>query len=195
MRILITAALLACVAPSTASAQATAAEATPAASTAGDIDPARLAVANRLALMMIAADGSGPVRDMALAAFDAEIALLRENDEFKTISRENAAARRLMDRLATDVRSTTLNMFNANAQAQRDDLAAAWARRFSVSELTEIEAFNASPVGRRLLAEQIQIAREVAQGRGARALQAAIERATQPIMAAFMRDVQALARK
>ena len=42
-------------------------------------------------------------------------------------------------------------------------MAAAWARRFSVSDLRQIAAFHRSPAGQRLRAQQEELAREIAE--------------------------------
>lgn len=113
------------------------------------VDPARLAVARRLIDQVSPPDRRDATLDQIMRPMMANIRRsLGESPEFARLFEEQPSLRAQFDKFIDDELEHSISVARDAMPAMYDAMAQAYARRFTIDQLTDMERFFATPTGR-----------------------------------------------
>lgn len=160
------------------------------------IDPERLELARALANTMLPPEHTARfVEEMVDQQMDLVTSAYTDNDEFKQITREAPRVARRFNQFVEEASRVTARVITDNMPSLVEATAQAYARRFSVTELKDLQAFYSTPTGQRFATENLMIATDPAMTSWQVRVMTTTQEELMPLLEPFMADVMREAAK
>jgi hypothetical protein len=163
---------------------------------AGAIEPERLELARSLANTMLPPEHTGRfVEEMVEQQMELVTSAYTDNDDFKRMTRQAPRIARRLDQFIVEVSRVTTRIITENMPSLVEATAQAYARRFTIAELRDLQSFFATPTGQRFATENLMIATDPAMTAWQTRVMATTQEEMMPLLEPFMADVMREAAK
>lgn len=160
------------------------------------IDPARLELARALANTMLPPEHTGRfVEEMVDQQMDLVTSAYTDNDEFKQMTRGAPRVARRLNQFIEEASRVTARVITENMPSLVEATAQAYARRFSVTELRDLQTFFSTPTGQRFATENLMVATDPAMTAWQVRVMTTTQEELMPLLEPFMADVMREAAK
>ncbi len=157
------------------------------------VDPARLTVARALLETLMPASKRDAMIDGMMQGMMANMAQgMTNSPQFKNEIAREPRARAIFDRFFARQQATTLSMLKTNMPGMIEAMAHAYARRFTVGQMGEMQAFFATPTGRVYMEQATTIMSDPDVARWQRDLMTSTMKRMPTEMEALMAEIKAL---